>query len=135
MSISGSLSNALSGLGVTGRLSEVASNNLANALTKGYSRQTVQVSSRELNGRGVGATVVQVSRASSPDLTASRRIADGDAASADNQAEALGKLGTLLGEATGDDGLFRRIETFENSLRTLAETPESEPRQLAAVSR
>lgn len=134
MSISGSFSNALSGLGATGRLAEVASNNLANALTKGYARQNVEIGSRELSGRGVGTRVIGVSRTSSPDLTASRRIADGDAAAFEPQAEALARLGSAFGEATGDDGLFRRIEALETSLRGLSETPESEPRQLEVVA-
>lgn len=133
MSISGSFSNALSGLGVTGRLAEVASNNLANALTKGYARQAVDVGARELGGRGVGARSLGVNRTSAPDLTASRRLADGDAAAAEPQAEALARLGAAFGEATGDDGLFRRIESLESALRGLSETPESEPRQIEVV--
>lgn len=133
MSISGSFSNALSGLGVTGRLAEVTSNNLANALTKGYARQSVDVAARELSGRGVGARVLGVTRNSVPDLTAARRLADGDAAALEPQAEALARLGTAFGEATADDGLFRRIETLESSLRGLSETPESEPRQIAVA--
>ena len=133
MSISGSFSNALSGLGVTSRLAEVASNNLANALTKGYARQSVDIGARELDGRGVGVRTLGVNRNSTPDLTASRRLADGDAAAVEPQAEALARLGAAFGEATADDGLFRRIEALETSLRGLAETPESEPRQIAVA--
>lgn len=133
MSISGSFSNALSGLTVTGRRAEVTSNNLANALTKGYARQSVDVASSALNGRGSGARLLGVTRNSVPDLTASRRLADGDAAALEPQAESLARLGAALGEATADDGLFRRIETLESSLRGLSETPESEPRQIAVV--
>ncbi|MGD1922886.1 MAG: flagellar hook-associated protein FlgK [Paracoccaceae bacterium] len=133
MSISGSFSNALSGLNVTGRLAEVASNNLANALTKGYARQSVDISAQALEGRGAGVRVDQVVRNSAPELTATRRLADGDAAAVDIQAESLARVGAAFGEATGDDGLFRRVEQFEASLRQLAETPEEESRQIAAV--
>lgn len=133
MSISGSFSNALSGLGVTGRLADVASNNLANALTKGYARQSLAVGARELGGNGVGARALGVNRTSAPDLTASRRLADGDAAAGETQAQALGRLGREFGEASANDGLFRRIETLESSLRGLSETPEAEARQIAVV--
>ena len=133
MSITGSFSNALSGLGVTGRLAEVTSNNLANALTKGYARQSVDIAARELSGRGVGARVLGVTRNSVPDLTAARRLADGEAAALEPQAAALARLGAALGEATADDGLFRRVEALESSLRGLSETPESEPRQIAVA--
>lgn len=133
MSISSSIANALSGLSANGRLASVASNNLANALTKGYAKQSVDLASGVLDGQGVGVNVVGVSRSSDPNLTAARREADGDAATIEPQADALGRIGELLGEATADDGLFRRLETFETALRQFAETPESAPRQTQAI--
>ena len=133
MSISSSIANALSGLSSNGRLAGVASNNLANALTKGYGRQSVDLGSNVLNGAGAGVQVNGVNRASAPDLTAARRDADGDAATLDPQAGALGRLGRSLGEATSEDGLFRRLETFESALRLFAESPEAEPRQIQTL--
>ena len=133
MSISSSFANALSGLGATGRLAGVASNNLANALTKGYGRQSVDLSSNVLGGSGAGVLVSGVNRASAPDLTAARRDADGDAATIDPQASALARLGGTFGEATADDGLFRRLEAFETAMRQFAETPEAEPRQIQTL--
>ena len=133
MSISSSFSNALSGLNVTRRLADLTSGNLANALTDGYARQTADVGSAVLQGRGSGAYIRGINRASAPDLTASRRLADGDAATFGPNAQALARLGQALGEATSEEGLFRRIETFEAAMRFLAETPESEPRQVQAA--
>ena len=68
MTLSSTFVNALSGLRVSGRMTEVASHNLANALTDGYARQEVEVSSVALNGQGVGARVATVSRAMAPEL-------------------------------------------------------------------
>ena len=133
MSITSSFANALSGLGATGRQAGVASNNLANALTKGYARQSVDVSSSVLGGFGSGVRVAGVNRAAAPDLTAARRDSDADAATIDPQASALDRLGRSLGEATANDGLFRRLESFETALRMFAETPEAEARQLQTV--
>lgn len=134
MAISTTFANALSGLNVTRRMAEIASNNLANALTEGYGRQQVDVSSAVLAGAGVGSRVEGINRAAAPDLTASRRQADGDAATIGPQSDALARLGRALGEATDDESLFRRLETYEASLRQLAESPESEPRQLQAIN-
>lgn len=133
MSISSSIANALTGLRATGSLSDTASNNLANALTKGYGRQEVSLGSAILEGTGVGVRVVSVSRASSPNITAARREADGEAATLEPQAKALESLARALGEATDSEGLGRRIETFENTLRAFAETPESTQRQTQAA--
>ena len=116
MSISSSFSNALSGLNVTRRLADLTSGNLANALTDGYARQTADVGSAVLQGRGSGAYIRGINRASAPDLTASRRLADGDAATFGPNAQALARLGQALGEATSEEGLFRRIEIFEAAI-------------------
>lgn len=133
MSFTPSFSNALSGLTATRRLADIASNNLANALTDGFARKSVELGSAVLDGTGVGISVRDVTRAADPNLTASRRQADGEAATFEAQAEALSRLGRVFGEATADDGLFRRVESFEEALRLFAETPESEPRQVQAV--
>jgi len=133
MSLTLSLSNAMSGLTANGRRLEVTSTNLANALTDGYGRKSVEVAGLVLDGNGTGVAVLGINRAASPELTAARRQADGEAASSTITAEGLGRLGQILGEATDEDGLFRRVQQFETTLRTLAETPESEPRQTQAV--
>lgn len=133
MSLSSSLLNALGGMSVNAKMTEIASNNLANALTDGYGRQTVNLGSAALGGRGVGVAERSITRAEAPQFTEARRQADGEAAKGTTQAEALARLGVQLGEATADSGLFRDIERFESTLRQLAETPESGPLQRQAV--
>lgn len=133
MSITSTFANALTGLRANSKLTEVTSNNLANALTDGYGRQEVVLSSQALGGQGAGVSVTSLVRAQAPEATAARRQADGDAAASSAQADALARLGQSLGEATDPDGLFRRLEGFETSLRQFAETPESGPRQSLAT--
>lgn len=130
MSISSSFNNALSGLTASGRLAEVTSNNLANALTKGYGRQSVDLGSVALGGGGAGVNVVGVTRETAPDLTAARRQTDGETATLEPQAEALARLGQAFGEATDTQGLFLRVQDLENGFRLLSSTPESQPRQI-----
>ncbi|MEM7060624.1 MAG: flagellar hook-associated protein FlgK [Pseudomonadota bacterium] len=133
MSLSTSFFNALSGMTVNTKMTEIASNNLANALTDGYGRQSVNLGSAALGGRGIGVAERSITRASALQYTESRRQADGEAANGSVQAEALARLGTQLGEATAEDGLFRRIEALETGLRQLSETPSSAPLQSQVV--
>ena len=133
MSISNSIANALSGLRVTGRMTEVASNNLANALTDGYGRQNIEVGASVLGGTGAGVSELSVTRTMAPEYTASRRLADGESAEASVLADAYARIGLGIGEADSEDSLFRRVEAFEAALRQFAETPESEPRQIQTI--
>ncbi len=133
MSLALSLNNALSGLAVNGKRLEVTSTNLANALTDGYGRKSVEAAALVLDGKGSGVAILGVNRAAVPELTAVRRQSDGEAAVATVSSQGLGRLGEILGEATDDNSLFRRVEQFETTLRTFAETPESAPRQTQAV--
>ena len=133
MSISATFSNAVSGLNAMRRRAEITSNNLANALTPGYGRQSVELGAAVLEGRGVGVSVNGINRASAPEFTAARRQADGAAALLEPQANAMQRIGAALGEATDEDSLAVRVEEFETALRALADTPESEPRQLQVI--
>jgi len=128
MSITSALSNALSGLTATSRLAEITSGNLANALTEGYGRQSISLSSTVIGGYGSGVSVSGLNRASSPELTSARRIADGDLAGGQAEIDALVRLERTLGVTGGDGTLATRILDFEASLRQLAETPELAPR-------
>jgi len=134
MSISSALNIALSGLTATGKLAEITSGNLANALTDGYGRQSVTLSAGVLGGLGNGVAVAGVDRASSPELTSARRIADGDLAGGQAEFDALVRLERSLGVAGGEDSLAARITAFEGALRQLAETPELAPRQVAVAA-
>lgn len=135
MSLNTSLANALSGLRVNNKLTEATSNNLANALTDNYGRQVVHVSSMARGGAGAGVRIAGTERAMAPEYTLPRRQADGDAARQTAIAASLVRIGSELGEADGEDGLFRRLGEFEASLRALADAPEEGPRQEAAIEK
>ncbi|HSF95424.1 MAG TPA: flagellar hook-associated protein FlgK, partial [Thermohalobaculum sp.] len=115
-------------------MAEITSGNLANALTDGYGRQTVLLSSTVIGGYGTGVAVAGVQRASSPELTTARRGADGDLARVQVEFGALDRLERSLGTSGGGDSLAARLTAFEGALRQLAETPELAPRQFAAAS-
>jgi flagellar hook-associated protein 1 FlgK len=133
MTITSALNNALSGLTATGKMAEITAGNLANALTEGYGRQSVSLSPLVLNGNGQGVAVTGVNRASSPELSSARRIADGDLAGGQAELDALVRLERSLGGAADADTLAERILALQGALRQLAETPELAPRQAAAA--
>ncbi|MGF1501877.1 MAG: flagellar hook-associated protein FlgK [Paracoccaceae bacterium] len=132
MSIGLALQNALTGLTATSRLAEVTSGNLANALTPGYGRQSVVLTSAVAGTQGTGVRVTDVERALDPELSQARRDADGALADGAARSEALADLERLIG-TDASSGLIGRIAEFEASLRLLAETPELGPRQQATA--
>ncbi len=133
MTISNALNNALSGLRANGRLADVTAGNLANALTPGYGRQSVDLAASVTGSQGTGVRVAGVSRALDPELSAARRIADGDLAQRAAAAEGLADLEQALGGLGDGDSLGSRLAEFERTLLQLGETPESAPRQTAAA--
>ena len=50
MSISGALSNALSGLSAASRAVSLVSTNIANAMTDGYGRRDIELAARGIGG-------------------------------------------------------------------------------------
>lgn len=133
MTLTNALANATTGLSAAARRADVASNNIANALTPGYARRDLIVKEAILDGRGVGVSVVGVNRAADPALARERRIAEGVQGRDDVVASAYAELNDALGEPDDPFSLFGQYQNLETSLRSLAETPESATLQAQSV--
>jgi flagellar hook-associated protein 1 FlgK len=133
MGITQALGNAYSGLTATSRAAEVVSRNIANASTPGYAARSLQVSHHIAGGDSLGVRVDGVGRAGDPMLTAERRRLDGDANRAGIAAGTDKAIADMLLDPNGTDSLANRYLAFENSLRALADTPESASVQLSAA--
>jgi flagellar hook-associated protein 1 FlgK len=140
MSITGALSNALSGLGAASRAAEVVSSNVANAMTEGYGRRTLEVAART-NGSSGGVRVVSVERHMSQAVLDDRRaalagLADSDArtgflsrlsdsygvpGSGTSMADDLSRLAASLVSASARPDSPARLEGSVDALRTLSE--------------
>ncbi|MFN3961107.1 MAG: flagellar hook-associated protein FlgK [Parvularculaceae bacterium] len=131
MSISRALANATSGIGAASRQAGLVSQNIANALTPGYARREIALAERTVAGQGAGVRVADVVRASTPALTAERRIADGAAARDEARLEASRKISALFGGPEDAGALFTRFVAFDRSLRDLA----NQPANVAALQR
>ena len=77
MTLSASLSSALSGLTAASRAAEVVSSNVANAMTEGYGRREVSLSARMIGRTGNGVMVNGVVRMTSMVAVGDRRPATG----------------------------------------------------------
>lgn len=125
MSISGALSNALSGLTASSRMADVVSANLANVMTEGYAlRETTLQSQRD--GRGV--SVVGVTRHVDNALLGDLRLADGALAGSQTRADFAGEVERAIGTPGTPGGLTSQLTTLETSLITAAARPEETAR-------
>jgi len=134
MSISQALSNANSGLAAASRRAGVTSNNIANALTEGFSRRDVSLAERVTGGVGAGVSVVGVTRAANPAITFERRGADAEFARNDARASVFTQISNLLGGPDDPNALFQRYANLEARLRSLANSPESAAAQQGGVT-
>lgn len=132
MSLAGSLQNALSGLAAVSRATEVVSSNTSNAMTEGYARRELSLSSLSLGSSSAGVRVEGVNRVINQSILNERRLAEAEAAGARVKADFLQTLESTLG-APGDAGsLSTLLASFDAALIDAASRPDSEAR-LASV--
>ena len=134
MTISSTLSNALSGLTATRRASEVVSNNLANALTEGYSRRDIQLASRSVGGAGAGVQVVGVSRDVDMVLVEDRRLAQASVGDQSARQAYYMRLEQSIGTPDDVGSLTALLDDLEASLIDASSRPDSDARLGAVVT-
>ena len=109
MSISGTLSSALSGLNVASRAMEVVATNIANANTPGYARRVLQVGANMVGNASQGVEVVGVIRITDRALMSERRIAEAGAAEQRTMSTFLARIETVIGSPTDAASLARLL--------------------------
>ena len=125
MSITTALNNALTGLNATSRKTEVVSDNIANALTPGYSRREVEVSAQVVAGAGRGVSVDGVRLVQNVGLTTSRWRSDAQLGAQSTTLDGLERLEAAIG-LPGDGGaLASRAAAFESALLSASNDPSS----------
>ena len=132
MGITAALNSATTGLAVSQRRAAIASNNVANAQTPGYVRRTVNVSENRIGGGGAGVNVNAIERVTDPALTQERRRAESAEARDQMVSTAQTTFSNALGEPEDPFSLFAQFQNLETSLRSLSQTPESQPFQSQA---
>lgn len=131
---------AFSGLSATQVQISVASANISNADTKGYTEKTANQSSSVTSGIGTGVTISGITSAVDKLLLKSLVGANSDLGAADTNNNYLTELQQLYGStsssgsSTTGTSLANTIAAFESALSSLASTPSSASLQSNAVS-
>ncbi|WP_425092265.1 flagellar hook-associated protein FlgK [Tropicimonas sp. S265A] len=133
MSITASLSNALSGLSANSRAAQIVSSNVSNSTTEGYAVRSLNTSAASLAGVGAGVRVDGVVRNVNEVVLADRREADADVAFDANIANYFARIESEIG-LPGDSGsLDEVLVKFEAALVDAASRPDQTVRLDAAV--
>lgn len=130
MSISGALSNALSGLTASSRSADVVSANIANVLTEGYAPRDVSLQSQQ-GGRGV--SVVGISRHVDNALLGDLRLADSALADSGTRARFANALERAVGTPGATGSLAGQLTALETSLISAAARPEETSRLQSVI--
>ena len=128
MSMSSALSNALSGLTASSRRAEIVSANVANALTDGYGRREINLSSRVLGGQGSGVHITGTSRIVDQVVIGDRRLADASLGGSSTHAGFLQRIENVIGEPGTPGSLTGRLAGLDSAFVEAASRPDSEPR-------
>lgn len=124
MSISTSLSNAISGMSVASRRTEIISSNIANSLTDGYARRDLDIGPR--NSGGVQALGVQ--REVNNAIIGDRRTAESDLADLTQRSESLARIERAIGTPDTAGSLTDLVNRFESALIDATSRPDSDTR-------
>ncbi|AXS41586.1 flagellar hook-associated protein FlgK [Breoghania sp. L-A4] len=116
----------------------VASANIANADTEGYTRKSATQTSQTTAGVGTGVSISGITSKVDAILLANLNEATSKQAAASTTADYLDRLQSLFGSTSGDDGtgsaLSNTLADVESALSELASTPESTSAAASALS-
>lgn len=126
MSLSGALSNALSGLTANSRAASLVASNIANATTESYGRRTLETSSRTV---GVGGVQIDgVNRRIDTAVLSDRRLSDAQTGFAEDMQTFASKIEALLGPSGEAGSLSSFYSAFENAILSASSDPSSTQR-------
>lgn len=134
MSLTGALSNAGSGLAIAARSAELVATNVANALTEGYGRREIQLTTSNLGGDTVGVRVAGVERVVDQVAITQRRLSEAEFSGAESQASFFRSMEALLGTPDQPNSLSALVSTLEAELIEGTATPGSLPQLSSIVS-
>lgn len=134
MSITGALNNAASGLAASSRLADTIANNVANAMTEGFARRSVELSSLSLGGYGSGVRVSGTVRSESPQLTAERRGMDAALGAAGARSDTWERILAAIGAPDAAQSLSTLATGLETTLMSATASPQSITKLTDAVN-
>ncbi|WP_299728845.1 flagellar hook-associated protein FlgK [uncultured Tateyamaria sp.] len=127
MTISSALNSAMSGLHAASRASGLVSSNIANALTPGYARRTLSISSASIGNTG-GVQINGINRQIDLQVIADRRLAGSEFGYRAATSDYLNRIENLIGTPDQLDSLSGRLASFENNLILASSRPDATER-------
>lgn len=124
------MSNAVLGLRAAGRGAEVISSNISNALTPGYARRELVLTS----GTFGGVKDAGVQRVVDPGITSDRRLSAAANSNAQSRLDFLSRVEDLLGTPDRPGSLSAHLGEFERSLVAAISRPDAPDRLETAVT-
>lgn len=124
MTLSTALNSAMSGLHAASRASGLVSNNVANALTPGYARRTLSVSSATAGNIG-GVKIDGIVRHVDLQVISDRRLAGAEFGYRATTSSYLNRVEDLIGTPDRQNSLSGRLAGFENSLILASSRPDA----------
>ncbi len=125
MSITSALNSAMTGLTANARLTQVTSENLANALTPGYSSQKLNLSTSQY---AAGVRIGDVERNIDPALQTSTRKAEADFAASIVYADFYTSMSGLVGKVDDPTSISAQISNFDAAMVEAISRPDSTER-------
>jgi flagellar hook-associated protein 1 len=127
MSIGSILNSARQGMNAQQTAVQIASQNIANAKTDGYSRQRVELAAQlptvfPYGSVGTGVAVASITRARDSLLDATYRTDNASASGAQTTSDAMSQVQSIFGEPS-DTGLSASLDAFWSAWSDLASDP------------
>lgn len=134
-SLIGSLRTMQSGLAANQQALDVVANNIANVSTPGYSRKSVNVVHRLLDGTGAGVDIKAVTRKVDEGMMTTLRLEAATASGLGVEGDFLGRLQTSFGSLESNSAFSHQLGDFQSALEALAVSPTSALAQADVVRR
>ncbi len=132
MSLSAALSNALSGLNVATKSTELISSNISNALSPNYAKRSLAISTRY--GEHGGVSIDAIQRNENRAILADLRTSNAQLETTTAQSEFATTLSRLIGDTLSDYSLGARLNDFRNKITEAASQPNDTQRLSRAVA-
>jgi len=128
------LSIALSGLQTTTSLISLASKNIANASTPGYTEKSATLSDVDFGGQFGGVELASYSRATNQALTNDYHDATSAASFASTQNSYIQRVQTILDSTASTPQLVNDVANFSAAWSSYSSSPESTITQQSLIS-
>lgn len=125
MSLTQAFNNAVTGLRVNSRSTEVVSSNLANAMTKGYGVRRLDRQAQDAGGFGAGVQSIGITRHVNPQIIGSRRLADAELGYSSTHQSTAAKIEALIGAPGTSGSLSDRFAKFKAAMVSATADPSS----------